>query len=296
MSNSSLIDKVIPAYEGNYTKGRIKKIQKITIHHMYMVTDIETCGRVFQRVGRKGSSNYGIGLDGRIGLYVNEADTPWTDSNWDSNCMSVTIENSNSSLEAPYPVSDATLNSLIKLVADIAKRNDLGNLVVGQNLTWHRMYANTSCPGDYLIGKMQYICDEANKINNEEPTPTDLKIEKIDRKSIVLNKNASLWNLDFKNWDDAKSVKDYEKGTIIEDIVAIATHPLGGKYYMTEYSYNNNKHNGFNTVDCDDAVVTYIVKQGDTLTKIAEENNTTVDEIVTDNNLIHVGQELIINK
>lgn len=29
------------------------------------------------------------------------------------------------------------------------------------------MFTNTTCPGDYLRSKMQYIADEANKINNE---------------------------------------------------------------------------------------------------------------------------------
>ena len=39
----------------------------------------------------------------------------------------------------------------------------------GKNLTWHSMFTNTTCPGDYLRSKMQYIADEANKINNSEP-------------------------------------------------------------------------------------------------------------------------------
>lgn len=173
MSNSNLIDKIIPAYEGNYTKGRSKKIEKITIHHMAMVATIEDCGKVFQRVGRKGSSNYGIGNDGRIALFVNESDTPWTDGNWDSNCKSVTIETSNSKTGGDWLVSDKALSSLIKLVADIAKRNNLGKLEVGKNLTWHRMYSNTICPGDYLISKMDYIANEANKINNLEEKPTE---------------------------------------------------------------------------------------------------------------------------
>ena len=42
--------------------------------------------------------------------------------------------------------------------------NDIVSLLVpGQNLTWHSMYANTTCPGDYLRSKMQYIADKANE-------------------------------------------------------------------------------------------------------------------------------------
>ena len=164
MSKSSLVNVNVPAYEGNYTKGRSgRKIEAITIHHMAGRLTAEQCGKIFQQVGRYGSSHYGIGYDGRIGQYVDETDTAWTNSNWDSNCKSVTIETSDN--DNSWYVNDTTLNSLIKLVADIAKRNNLGTLVPSKNLTWHSMFTNTSCPGDYLRSKMQYIADEANKIN-----------------------------------------------------------------------------------------------------------------------------------
>lgn len=171
MSNSSLISVKIPAYAGNYTTGRSgRKIEAITIHHMAGILSVEQCGNIFQTPGRSGSAHYGVGSDGRIGLYVDESNTAWTNSNWDSNCKSVTIETSNCEIGGNWAVSDKALNSLIKLVADIAKRNNLGKLVLRQNLTWHSLFANTSCPGPYLKSKLQYICDEANKINNEQQT------------------------------------------------------------------------------------------------------------------------------
>lgn len=177
MAHSSLATVSVPAYEGNYTKGRQAKIRCVTVHHMAGVNTAEGCGRIFQAVGRNGSSHYGIGNDGKIGVYVEEENTAWTNSNWSSNCESVTIETSNSSLGGDYPVSDAALNSLIKLVADIAKRNGLGTLVPGNNLTWHSMFTATTCPGNYLRSKMQYIADEANKINNPAPAPAPAPAE-----------------------------------------------------------------------------------------------------------------------
>lgn len=172
MAHSSLATVSVPADPSNYTKGRPSRIRCITIHHMAGVNSAEGCGRIFQRPGRNGSSHYGIGVNGEIGVYVEEENTAWTNSNWSSNCESVTIENSNSSLGGDWPVSDATLNSCIKLVADIAKRNGLGTLVPGQNLTWHSMFAATTCPGNYLRSKIAYIAQEANKINNNpQPTP-----------------------------------------------------------------------------------------------------------------------------
>ena len=171
MSNSKLVSIEVPAYEGNYSKGRSgRKIEQICLHHMAGRLTAEQCGKIFQKVGRYGSSHYGIGYDGRIGQYVDETDTAWTNSNWDSNCKSVTIETSDN--DNSWYVNDTTLNSLIKLVADIAKRNNLGTLVPSKNLTWHSMFTNTSCPGDYLRSKMQYIADEANKINCGSSVPS----------------------------------------------------------------------------------------------------------------------------
>ena len=168
MSKSSLVQVVVPADEGNYTKGRSgRSIEAITIHHMAGRLTAEQCGRIFQAKGRYGSSHYGVGYDGSIANYVDEEDTSWTNSNWDSNCKSITIEISDN--DNSWYVNDTTLNAVIKLVADIAKRRSLGTLVPGKNLTWHSMFTNTTCPGDYLRSKMQYIADEANKINNSEP-------------------------------------------------------------------------------------------------------------------------------
>lgn len=172
MSNSSLVTVRVPAHPSNYTKGRNTKITDVTIHHMAGVLSAEACGNIFARAGRNGSSHYGIGNGGEIGQYVDEADTAWTNSNWPSNCRSVTIETSNSATGGEWPVGDAAYNSLIKLVADIAKRNGLGTLVAGQNLTWHSMFAPTTCPGDYLRARVEEIARKANEINGGGPAPT----------------------------------------------------------------------------------------------------------------------------
>lgn len=172
MAVSSLATESYPAYAGNYSGPEARKnITAVTVHHMAGVLSARDCGAIFQRPGRNGSSHYGIGVNGEIAWYVDENCVAWTNSNWPSNQCSVTIETSNSSTGGDWPVSDASYKSLIKLVADIAKRNGLGKLVPGQNLTWHSMFVATSCPGDYLRARMQNIADEANKINGQGPTP-----------------------------------------------------------------------------------------------------------------------------
>ena len=165
--DSKLVTKFIPAYKDNYTKSRKAQggtISEITIHHCASILTIEALGALWQREGRKGSSHYGVS-ETNIGQYVHESDVAWTNGNWEANCRAVTIETSNSGGAPEWPVSDTTFQTLVTLVADIARRNDLGKLVKGKNLTWHSMYAATACPGPYLSGKLQELVDKANTIN-----------------------------------------------------------------------------------------------------------------------------------
>ena len=155
----------IPASAQNYTVGRGgNRIEKITLHHMAAVWTARRCGESFQNPDRKGSSHYGIGFEGEIAQYVGEENTAWTDGDWQSNQTSVTIECANSSYGAPWPLSEATVNSLVQLIADIARRNSLGALVKGENLTWHRMYAATACPGESMLAQMDKIIERANAL------------------------------------------------------------------------------------------------------------------------------------
>lgn len=164
MAHSALATVNISADGSNYTVGREKPIRCITIHHMAGVMSAEQCGNVFA-VPRGASAHYGIGVNGEVGVYVEEENTAWANANWGSNSESISIEFSNSSRGGDWPVSDATYKKGIELVADIAKRNGLGKLVAGDNLTWHSMFSATTCPGDYLRARIADIAEQANKIN-----------------------------------------------------------------------------------------------------------------------------------
>lgn len=173
MANSSLVDVIVRADPSNYTSGRGGyKINHITIHHMAGILTAAQCGNIFAKKGRNGSSNYGVGSDGKVGLYVNEGDRAWCDSNWLSNCTTVSIETSNCKTGGDWPISEKTFDKLVKLVADVAKRNGLGKLVPGKNLTWHSMYTATTCPGNWLRNHMQDLANRANGINYP-PTSKD---------------------------------------------------------------------------------------------------------------------------
>lgn len=179
-----MIKKSIPAIDSNYTKGRETPISEIVLHHMAGNLTVEQCGKLWQTVGRKGSSHYGVS-GSNVGKYVDESDTAWCNGNWAANCRSISIETANSPEvtgatyaetvkngdKLGWPVTNETLQTLIDLVADIALRNKLHPLVCGKSLKWHSIYAATACPGPYLTSKLQYITDEANKINSKSETP-----------------------------------------------------------------------------------------------------------------------------
>ena len=172
MSNSSLIcyTKISP----NKSVPRSKAIDTITIHCMAGQLSVETCGNVFAPTSRKASSNYGIGPDGRIGMYVEEKDRSWCTSSSANDNRAVTIEVASDS-KHPYAVTDKAYKALIDLVTDICKRNGIKKLVWstskndrvnhlnGCNMTVHRDYANKSCPGDYLYNRHGQIAEEVNK-------------------------------------------------------------------------------------------------------------------------------------
>lgn len=170
MSNSTLVNytKLSPNHSGK----RNRKIDTITIHHMAGNISIETCGALFAKSSRKASSNYGIGSDGRVGLYVEEKNRAWTSGNAANDHRAVTIEVANDGYGPGWHVSARALEKLIDLCADICKRNGIEKLnFTGDksgNLTMHKWFQATTCPGPYLESKFPYIAEEVNKRLNEQ--------------------------------------------------------------------------------------------------------------------------------
>ena len=174
-TNSPLVDYTrISPYKGS-RDGH--KIDTVSIHCVVGQASVEGLGSVFQ--SKQASSNYGIGADGRIGMYVPEGERSWCTSSRANDSRAVTIECA-SDTKHPYAVNDKVYKTLIKLLADICKRNGIKKLVWstdknkrvnhldGCNMTVHRDYANKSCPGDYLYNRHGQIAAEVNKILEED--------------------------------------------------------------------------------------------------------------------------------
>ena len=163
-------------------------IDTITIHCVVGQCTAKSLGEYFLTTSREASSNYGIGKNGDIGLYVEEKNRSWCSGGKDKNGnvirvngisgadndhRAVTIEVASDTTH-PYAVTDAAYKALLDLVTDICERNDIKELkwkgdksLVGQidkqNMTVHRWFALKECPGDFLYNKLPEIAAEVNK-------------------------------------------------------------------------------------------------------------------------------------
>ena len=143
-------------------------IQKITIHHMADDIPLERLGEVFAEQDRQASSNYAIDSQGRVALYVEEANRAWTSSSPDNDHQAVTIEVANDEIGGDWHVSDAAYEALIELCVDICRRNGMKELVYTGDergtLTIHKMFnPDTVCPGPYLERRMPDIAAEVTR-------------------------------------------------------------------------------------------------------------------------------------
>lgn len=169
MSNSSLVS--YTRLSPNHYNGRAYRITKITPHYMAGDLSVETCGAVFAPTSRRASSNYGIGSDGRVAMYVEEKNAAWTSSNWDNDNRAITIECAN---KPDSSLTDACWRSLVNLCVDICRRNGIDELVYTGtrqgNLTRHNMFADTSCPGKWLQARLPQLAKEVNERLGNAPS------------------------------------------------------------------------------------------------------------------------------
>lgn len=202
MVKSSLAKVVVES--PNKSSPRMSKVDTITIHCMAGNLSVESCGALFAKSSRKASSNYGIGSDGRIACYVGEDDRSWCSSNRANDNRAITIEVANDGgAETGWHVSDKAYKSLISLLVDICKRNNITKLVWsnnkndrvnhknGCNMTVHRDFDNKSCPGDYLYSLHSKIANEVNTLLGvvKEDKPAN-KLYRVQVGAYSVKKNA----------------------------------------------------------------------------------------------------------
>lgn len=183
-TNSPLVSytKISP----NKTVNRNHIIDRVTIHCVVGQCTVETIGSIFAPSSRQASSNYGVGKDGRIGMYCEEKDRSWCTSSGANDHRAVTIEVASDTTH-PYAVNDTAYQATINLVADICKRNGkkritwLADKEKSINytpaademlMTVHRWFAAKACPGDYLYNRHADIAAKVNAILSGSSVPT----------------------------------------------------------------------------------------------------------------------------
>lgn len=227
----------------NFTKGRTQKISAIVIHWFGDPNTKPTASGVvswFLNKASQVSAHYVItGTNREVYHVVDNANTAWHAKQ--ANPFTI-------GLECDPRCRDEDYDVVAEVVANLWKH--YGKLPLKR----HSEYVSTACPGNYDIAR---IAREAEAKLNPKPAPAPApvapapaKLVAIDipNKMFIIKKETDLWDLSFTKWADAKSIKKYPSGTVIE-ISAIVDHPLGGRYLLTEYSFSKGIFNGVNVAD-----------------------------------------------
>ena len=203
-------------------------IDRITPHCVVGQCSVETIGEIFYDKTRKASSNYGIGYDGRVGMYVPENKRSWCSSSAANDQRAVTIECA-SYTNKPYRMNDVVYKTLVKLCVDICRRNSKTVLLwFGDKektlayspksnemvLTVHRWFANKSCPGNWLYSRLGSLATTVTKELSETVKPGN-NLYRVQVGAFRNKQNAENYLAKIKKagFDDAfiTVVKDYYK-------------------------------------------------------------------------------------
>ena len=212
MSNSPLVSytRISP----NRNSPRNHKIDTITIHCVVGQCSVEVLGDIFAPTARQASSNYGIGKDGRIGMYVEEKDRSWCTSSSSNDNRAITIE---CACEPTYPyvINSTVYTALVELCADICRRNGIKELrwrgdkslighVESQNMTVHRWFANTECPGDYIYNRLGQIASEVNALlkgkEEDEMDVNGFKKLWLEMREDLKDNDSGTWSAESRDW------------------------------------------------------------------------------------------------
>ena len=175
MSNSPLVTYRHITKHKNKGRGG-HKIEKIFVHHMAGNLTVKQCGSVFDN--RQASAHYGVNGTA-IGQYVDESDTAWHCGNYSWNQRSIGIELADDGgASTGWHVSNTTISTAIKLIADICKRNNIRSIVytgnLNGNLCMHKWVVSTSCPGQYLSSQFTRIANGVNEMLTGKPSKLEV--------------------------------------------------------------------------------------------------------------------------
>ena len=257
-TNSSLVSytKLSPNHSGQRTHS----IDRITPHCVVGQCSVETLGSIFYPTSRQASCQYGIGSDGRIGMYVEEKNRSWCSSSNANDQRAITIECASDTTD-PYAMNSKVYDALIKLCVDICKRNGKKKLIwLGDKdktlnykpksdemvITVHRWFANKSCPGNWLYARLGDLAAKVTAqlagttTTPETPTASlyrvrktwsDSKTQKGAFKVLSNAKKCADDNAGYSVFDEKGNVVYTGKNTVVKKtVLELAKEVIAGKW------------------------------------------------------------------
>lgn len=233
MSNSNLVS--YTRLSPNHSGRRTHSIDRITPHCVVGQCSVETLGKIFAPTSKGASSNYGIGVDGRVGMYVEEKNRSWCSSSNANDQRAVTIECASDTYH-PYAMNSKVYDTLIKLCVDICRRNGKKKLLwFGDKnkslnyspksdemvLTVHKWFANKSCPGDWLYSRLG---DLAKRVTAELGGPVSSSTSGLYRVRKFWTDSKSQVGA-FSVFENAKKCADSHKGYSVYDEQGVLIYP-----------------------------------------------------------------------
>lgn len=203
-TNSKLVS--YTKLSSNHSGQRTHAIDRITPHCVVGQCSVETLGEVFYPSSRQASCQYGIGPDGRVGMYCEEKNRSWCSSSRENDQRAVTIECASDTTE-PYTMNSTVYAKLVELCTDICQRNGKKKLLwladkdktLNYNpkademvLTVHRWFANKSCPGNWLYARLGDLAEKvtANLSKTQQTTTQTSNVTQ----STTASDEQTIWN------------------------------------------------------------------------------------------------------
>lgn len=202
-----------PAAAGNFKVGRSYPVSRITFHHI--VGDAPAAINRFQTPGVEVSSTYVIGSNGQLYQMVDEANTPYTDGNFDSNSRTISIEHAGGHPSVAY--TEAMYQKSIQLVAHLIAKYKI------TDFKRHRDISATACPGGLDVERI--VREARALINQGGDMPTLTSKEDLDRlylydlgrprgagegENVYLNKDYRFVHIDLLNSREAQNRRKAE--------------------------------------------------------------------------------------
>lgn len=238
MGNSPLV--TYTCLSPNHGGKRGQPIWIITPHCVVGQTDLPTLGNIFLPQSRKASSNYGVGRDGDVGMFVEECNHSWCSSSFWNDDRAITIETA-SDKEAPWAFNQKAYNGLVKLCVDICQRHGKNRLIWPETLeklkqaestrkstdmylSAHRWYSATGCPGDWFYELEPQFAQDVTTILGGSSDP----VGPVD----MLYRVRKDWRYSstqigaFRLLDNAKAMADKNPGYFVFDCEGRCVYPF----------------------------------------------------------------------